>query len=81
MGYKKIIEFIGRVGDWQKWKLVTECSFYGSGYEHVLSDALFVENNPHMNPIVYSELAVATIGDTSHYLVKIFKDTNNGNSA
>ena len=34
-----------------------------------------------MNWIVYLQLAVATVGGKSHHIVKIFKDTKNGNAA
>ena len=38
---QKIIEFLGRIEDWKKWKLITECDFSGPGYDVFLSDALF----------------------------------------
>ena len=36
----------------------------------MLADTLLAENNQHMNRVVYSELAVATVVGTYHRLVK-----------
>ena len=51
--FQKIIKFMGRIEDWQKWKLRTECAFFGPSYDRVLPDALFTEKNQHMNKIFY----------------------------
>ena len=47
----------------------------------MLSDAIFAEKNHQMNQIVYSQLAVATVGGTDLHLVKLFEDSKDGFSA
>ena len=42
---------------------------------------MLAENNQHMYRIVYSQLAMSTVGGTSHNLVNIFEDAKNGNEA
>ena len=55
--------------------------FYGSVFDSVLYDALFLANNQYMSQIFYSQIAVATVIYMAHHLVKQIKDTNNGYSA
>ena len=64
----------------QTCKLKTECAFYEWGYDQALSDALFLEKNQHINHIIYSQLAVATVGGTAHHMVKISEDKKYGNA-
>ena len=47
----------------------------------MISDDIFGEKNQQMNPIVYLQLSVATVGGTSHHMVKRFEDTKDGNAA
>ena len=42
---QNIIKFLGRIEDWHKFKLRTECDFDGSGYDQVLSNAIIAVNN------------------------------------
>ena len=42
---QNIIEFLGLIEDWNKLKSRTECAFGVQGYDRVLSDAIFLENN------------------------------------
>ncbi len=78
---QKVNEFNGDYDTWPKWKSRTECAFNGSGYEKILSDAKFSEQNPKMNAIVYSQVAVATVEGNVHHLVKQFEDTRDGHLA
>jgi hypothetical protein len=78
---QKVNEFNGDYDMWPKWKSRTECAFNGSGYEKILTDTKFSEQNPKMNAIVYSQLAVATVDGNAHHLVKQFEDTRDGHLA
>ena len=68
--YKKIVELMGEIDEWQRCKPKTGCTFYGSGYEWLLTDATYAARNTQMNWVVYSHLAVETIGGTAHHLIK-----------
>jgi hypothetical protein len=75
----KINEFLGRIEDFQAWKIRTECAFDGSGFERILTDRTFAKSNPRMNRIVFSQLSVATAnGDAFHLVLKhnVEKDGN-----
>ncbi len=78
---QKVNEFNGDYDTWPKWKSRTDCAFNGSGYEKILTDSKFSEQNPKMNAIVYSQLAVATVDGNAHHLVKQFEDMRDGHSA
>jgi hypothetical protein len=78
---QKVNEFSGDYDVWPKWKSRTECAFNGSGYEKILSDLTFSEQNPKMNAIVYSQLAVATVDGNAHHLVKQHEDSRDGYAA
>ena len=78
---QKVNEFTGDYDVWPKWKSRTECAFNGSGYEKILTDLTFSEQNPKMNAIVYSQLAVATVDGNAHHLVKQHEDTRDGYAA
>ena len=78
---QKIVEFSGRMEDWQKWKNRTECALDGSGYEEILTDESYALSHPRESRIVYAQLSVATIGGTANHLIKKFDSTKNGYSA
>lgn len=78
---QKIKEFFGNLEDWPKWKNRTECAFDGSGYENILTNEEFAAENPKMNRIVYSQLAVATVEGTAYHLVKQYEDMKDGYAA
>ena len=78
---QKIVEFMGKMDEWQRWNSKTECSLYGSVYERVLKDATYDALNTQMNRVVYSQLEVETFGGTSHQLIKQHKDNKNGYGA
>ena len=78
---QKVNEFTGDYDVWPKWKSRTECAFNGSGYEKILTDLTFSEQNPKMNAIVYSQLAVATVDGNAHHLVKQHEDKRDGYAA
>ena len=69
---QKILEFFGQIEVCNKQKSRTECYFGGSGYDLVVSNALFAENNQQMNRTIYSQLDMATVGGTAHHLVERF---------
>ena len=70
---------MGRIENWLKRKLRTDCAFDGPGYYRMLSDTLLGEKNQQMNRIVYSQLAMETVGGIAHHLVKIFEDRKDEN--
>ena len=72
---------MGKMDQWERCKSRTECAFNVSGYEQVLTDATDAGQNTQMNRVVYSQLAVATVGGTAHRLVKQHEDDNNGYGA
>ena len=74
-------EFYGKLEDWSKWKNRTECALAGSGYESILMDRAFADENPKMNWIVFSQLAVATVDGTAFHLVMQFDDIKDGHAA
>ena len=78
---QKVKEFIGAFEDWSKWKSRTECAFDGSGYELVLTDRIFANENPRMNRVVYSQLAAATIDGILHHLIKQHEVNKDGHAA
>jgi len=78
---QKIKEFSGSYDEWQRWKSRTECAFDGSGYENILVDPVFATNNPRMNRVVYSQLAVATVDGTAYHLVRQFEELKDGHEA
>jgi len=78
---QKIKEFSGSYDEWQRWKSRTECAFDGSGYENILVDSTFATNNPRMNRVVYSQLAVATVDGTVYHLVRQFEGQKDGHEA
>ena len=61
---------MGEMDEWQRWKFRTEFAFDGSGYYQVLIDAIYSNQNTQTNQVVYSQLALATFGGTSHHLTK-----------
>jgi hypothetical protein len=75
---QKISEYNGDYDAWPKWKSRTECAFNGSGYDKILTDDKFAKNNPKMNAIVYSQLAVATVDGNAHHLVKQYESERDG---
>ena len=78
---QKIKEFSGSYDEWQRWKSRTECAFDGSGCENILVDPVFATNNPRMNRVVYSQLAVATVDGTAYHLVRQFEELKDGHEA
>ena len=72
---QRITEFDGSFGNWENWKLSTQCALEGSGYVQVLVSQNFVDNHPHLSRIVYSQLARATINGNAFHLVKAFEST------
>lgn len=78
---QKVKEFNGGYDEWQQWKSRTECAFDGSGYEKILTDSSFARDNPRMNRVVYSQLAVATVDGTAYHLVRNFEDEKDGHEA
>ena len=50
--YKKIVEFMGEIDEWQRCKSKTVCAFYGSGYEQLLTDTTYADQNTHINWVV-----------------------------
>ena len=72
---------MGKMDEWQKWKPNTECASDGSGYKQVLTYETYAALNTQMNQVVYSQSAVATVGGTSHHLIKQFEDYKNGYGA
>lgn len=77
----KITEFLGRIEDFQAWKIRTECAFDGSGVEKVLTDRTFAQDNPRMNRIVFSQLSVATANGDAYHLVLKHNEMKDGNGA
>lgn len=77
----KITEFLGRIEEFQAWKIRTECAFDGSGFERILSDKNFAATNPRMNRIVFSQLSVATANGDAFHLVLKHNGTKDGNGA
>ena len=39
--YQKIVKFMGKMDEWQRWKSRTECAFDELGYKRVLTDATY----------------------------------------
>ena len=78
---QKVKDFSGDANEWQKWKSRTECAFDGSGYENILKDEEYAEDNERQNKIVYSQLAAATVDGIAHHLVKAHEDTKDGHAA
>ena len=78
---QKVNKFTGAFEVWSKWKSRTECAFDGSGYELVLTDREFADENPRMNRVVYSQLAAATIDGISHHLIKQHEVNKDGHAA
>jgi len=78
---QKIKDFTGGHEDWQKWKSRTECAFSGSGYERVLDDREFSNNNLRLNKVVYSQLAAATVDGVGYHLVQQFEEEKDGHAA
>ena len=78
---QKIVEFSGKIDEWQRWKNRTKCAFIGSGYESILLNPFEAAGQPSANAIVYSQLAVATSGGTAYHLVKAFEWEQDGNAA
>ena len=70
-----------KMDEWQRWKSRTEYAFDGLGYQWVLKDAKYPSQNTQINWVVYSKLAVATIGGTAHHLIKKDEDDKNGYGA
>ena len=68
--YQKIINFMGKMDEWQRCKTRTKYDFDGSGYDQVLTDTTYSEQNTQMNREVYSKLALATVGGTEHHQIK-----------
>ena len=79
--YKKIVEFMGEIDEWQRCKPKTGCTFYGSGYEWLLTDATYAARNTQMKWVIYSHLAVETIGGTAHHPIKKHDGDKNGYGA
>lgn len=77
----KITEFLGRIDEFQAWKIRTECAFDGSGFEKILTDRLFALTNPRMNRIVFSQLSVATANGDAFHLVLKHNEAKDGNAA
>ena len=57
---QKITDVDGSFGNWENWKLSTQCALEGSGYIQVSLSQNFADN-PHLSRIVYSQLARETI--------------------
>ena len=74
----KIVEIMGEMDEWQKWKYRTECTSGVSGYDWVLTDATYSGQNTQINLVVYYHLEVATVEGTAHHLVKQHEDYKNG---
>eukprot|EP00957_Ditylum_brightwellii_P024411 1842887-Ditylum_brightwellii.AAC.1 len=70
LALQKIIEFSGRIEDWQKWKNRTSCALVGSGYNVVLKKKKTV--------VVYLQLAMVTSGGTAYHLVKAHEKEKDG---
>ena len=47
----------------------------------MLTDAKCAAQNTQMNRVVYSQLAVATVGGTAHHIIKKYEDDKNGYGA
>lgn len=77
----KITEFHGRIEDFQAWRIRTECAFDGSGFEKILNDRVFANDNPRMNRIVFSQLSVATASGDAFHLVLKHNETKDGYGA
>eukprot|EP00957_Ditylum_brightwellii_P204108 15337739-Ditylum_brightwellii.AAC.1 len=60
LALQKIVEFSGRIKDWQKWKIRTSCAHVGLGYDAVLKKKITADNNSQLNQVVYLQFAVAT---------------------
>ena len=67
---QKVVEVMGKMDKWQRWKSRTECTFDGSGYERVLINAIYDVHNIYMNQLVKPQLELATVGGTVQHLVK-----------
>ena len=78
---QRIVDFNGRVEDWQKWKNRTQCAFDGSGYERILSDREYANRMRNQNRVVFSQLSVATSGGTAYHLVKQHDEDKDGYAA
>eukprot|EP00957_Ditylum_brightwellii_P184042 14019135-Ditylum_brightwellii.AAC.1 len=65
---QRIVDFSGKVEDWQKWKNCTQCAFDGSGFEKVLSNQEHTDRMRNQNRKVFSQLSVATLGGTAYHL-------------
>lgn len=78
---QKVKEFNGDFDEWARWKSRTECALDGSGYEKILTDITFAMNNPRMNRVVYSQLAVATVEGTAYHLVRQYDEEKDGHAA
>ena len=55
-----------------------ECAFYGSGYNRVLTDAIYDGFNEQMHKVVYYQLKVANIGVTVRHFSKQYEDDKDG---
>eukprot|EP00957_Ditylum_brightwellii_P210232 15364709-Ditylum_brightwellii.AAC.1 len=78
LALQKIVEFSGRIEDWQKWKNRASCALVGSGYNIVLKKKITAARNPQLNQVVYSHLAMATSGGTAYHLVKAQEKEKDG---
>jgi hypothetical protein len=78
---QRIVDFSGKVEDWQKWKNCTQCTFDGSGYERVLSDREYADRMRNQNRVVFSQLSVATPGGTAYHFVKQHDKNKDGHAA
>ena len=52
-----------------------------AGYDKVLTDVTYGGRNTQMNRVVYSQLAVSTIGGTTHQLIIEYEYDKNGYEA
>eukprot|EP00957_Ditylum_brightwellii_P200647 15295812-Ditylum_brightwellii.AAC.1 len=48
---QRIVDFNGKVEDWQKWKNRTQCAFNGSGFERILSDREYANRMRNQNRV------------------------------
>eukprot|EP00957_Ditylum_brightwellii_P007939 601420-Ditylum_brightwellii.AAC.1 len=71
---QRIMDFNGKVEDWQKWTNCTQCAFDGSGYERILSNQEYANRMRNQNRVFFSQLSVATPGGTAYHLVKQYDE-------
>ena len=67
---QKIMDFLGSPKDWQKWKCQTTCALSGNGYDQVLDNEEYLEDNPRYNKVVFCQLVAAMVDGMAYHLIQ-----------